>query len=1355
MKKQRKHINLSRITAFILSVAMLAGFCPQGVSFADIPITLPKVNAAENIRNPRIVKDSSMDAGQKVTWDCVYFGSYPQSEVTSKDGSIYNALKNATGWDSNNDITIGGTKYRRLKGEDATYHHSNETGQYNWNGNYKTYHYFKYEPIKWRVLNRNGNDALLLADIALDDQEYNTNCEDVTWESSSMRSWLNGYGASVNQPKTDYSRKNFIDSAFTSTQRNAIKTTNVVNNNNIDYGTAGGNNTSDKVFLLSESEVYNTDTAASYGFVKGYSTYDEARRSRCSTYAYAMGTLRYVYEDEVDNPKYNGNIWWWLRSPGDRSYIAALVNSSGWVFGSGEDVDINMGGVRPALHLNLSSSNLYSYAGTVCSDGRKSGDSGSDNPVNPGKPAGEITTTPTKVTEDMLFTPEYCKYLNNTTYNKMFETLWTDMSDVSRNCKWDDISIAARTVMSDGISGQLKRIGESLVSKAFNKNIQAEKVQSALALDYVNHAKEYSDYCANVYDEATDSLSKSKKVVSLFKKGSGKVGDTLEWVAEDEDIEEFAKAINAIFSYGDDLKVEQDLKKILKSSEVMKKASSVFKTSGKAISAYQVAVSIEILRITTEDTQKHYMSLVDKDSTVYQGLKINYEKIKRQDAVNFALEMLDTSGITDAIGWITAKVTGAGTTASVTVAVVDLIYTGLNFILKKVGVIDVQDYLKVQYALLDQSWLKLAVSNQRLNIANNVYNTATLKNNYQDAFELYLSCMLQTPGYMEDYSGSDSYYKKLKKDIKKYESKLTYKNYIQSCLQNANASYSYTLSGDKATITKVNPGTGKSARVSSPFALNVMAMENEDSYCLDIPSEVDGYEVEAVNTDLFDNKTEAFAVTIPDTVTTIKEGAFQDCTALKQVFLENGLKTIETNAFAGCEDLSIINVPDTVNIINENAFGDNTSIEAATDSEAYNYAKQNGNTFNGREKTVAAISVKKTMDKTEYAMSEPIDLTGLELTVTYVDGTTKDIKEGFTGDFTAKQIGRNEVVLYYNGVKTKTTVQVRSEQCEYTVLYQDTCGEKIHENVTGSGTTGETITLSIPEIAGYTPVETNIKQILGENNVFKVIYSVAKKKDIGEASVSYKKEHTETGQEIRPAVEVRYKGLLLKADTDYELEYNNNIKPGKGNIWIAGIGDYEGVQLCNFVIKQKKTAVVKPDTSNKKIQKITLSAISKQIASGKKVTLKPTVLPANASNKKLTWKSSNTKVATVTQGGVVTLKKNTGGKKVTITATATDGSRKSASWQITSMKGIVKKVKITGSKSVKAGKKLKLKAKVTATKKANTKLRWTSGNTKYATVNAKGIVKTKKTAKGKSVKITAMATDGSGKKQSVKIKIKK
>lgn len=176
---------------------------------------------------------------------------------------------------------------------------------------------------------------------------------------------------------------------------------------------------------------------------------------------------------------------------------------------------------------------------------------------------------------------------------------------------------------------------------------------------------------------------------------------------------------------------------------------------------------------------------------------------------------------------------------------------------------------------------------------------------------------------------------------------------------------------------------------------------------------------------------------------------------------------------------------------------------------------------------------------------------------------------------------------------------------------------------------------------------------------------------------------------------------------------------------------------------------------NIKVSKITITTTtSNKIATGKKVTLKATVTPSNAYNKGVTWKSSNTKVATVSSSGVVTTKKKMGGKTVTITATAKDGSGKKASYKIYIKKGIVKKVYISGVKSVKAGKKLYLKGKTSASSGANRTLKWSSSNTKYAKVSSKGTVTTYKAGKKKSVKITARAVDGSGKSKTVTIKIK-
>ncbi len=175
-----------------------------------------------------------------------------------------------------------------------------------------------------------------------------------------------------------------------------------------------------------------------------------------------------------------------------------------------------------------------------------------------------------------------------------------------------------------------------------------------------------------------------------------------------------------------------------------------------------------------------------------------------------------------------------------------------------------------------------------------------------------------------------------------------------------------------------------------------------------------------------------------------------------------------------------------------------------------------------------------------------------------------------------------------------------------------------------------------------------------------------------------------------------------------------------------------------------------------KVKKISVTAPTQQAAAGEKVRLTAQISPKTATNQKVTWSSSNKKYAVVNASGVVTTKRAGAGKTVTITAKAKDGSGVKASIKLKIMKHAVTRVQITGAKkTLKAGKSMTLKAAVkTNGKNANKKLKWTSSNTKYAAVNAKGKVTAKKAGIGKTVTITAEATDGTGKKASVKIKVK-
>lgn len=211
---------------------------------------------------------------------------------------------------------------------------------------------------------------------------------------------------------------------------------------------------------------------------------------------------------------------------------------------------------------------------------------------------------------------------------------------------------------------------------------------------------------------------------------------------------------------------------------------------------------------------------------------------------------------------------------------------------------------------------------------------------------------------------------------------------------------------------------------------------------------------------------------------------------------------------------------------------------------------------------------------------------------------------------------------------------------------------------------------------------------------------------------------------------------------------------------VSANGTVKAVKAGTAVItatagKVKATCKVTVANPVYKVTSIKLAAApSRYITAGKRVQLRATITPSNATNKAVTWKSSNTRIATVSSTGIVTFNKNAGGKKVTITATAKDGSKKYARITLACMKGSVKSIRLSGKTTVTNGQSTKVTAAVTSQGgSANRSLAWSSSNTKLATVDKYGKVKTIKGKKG-TVTITAKATDGSGKKATFKIRIK-
>ena len=371
------------------------------------------------------LQNPTTDGNGVTTWDCIYFGNYYQSNSSTK------------------------------------------------------------EPIKWRVLSVDGNDAFLLADQNLDAKPYNEEDTDVTWATCTLRTWLNG---------------TFLNTAFTSAEQTAIKNTTVVNEDNPYYGTEGGVNTIDKVYLLSIAEASNT----AYGF-NGEFYASETREAKNTAYAKECGASTWM------GTEYEGNDDWWLRSPGRLSDDASYVYFIGCGVYDGYDVNYDHFAVRPALHLNLSSSTLWRYAGKVTANVGGGSSQATPTPTPTSKPTSKPTPTPVISIEDK-------KYITN------IEKSMPNFSNLgSAELKGPEISIGNNTF---NIFKQKMSMDLSFFDAAnMTVNIDAKNKTAEVLLGIK------SNNSATVKKDPNDTYWRKsyQEVKSLVKSCGGKVNTTKLW----------------------------------------------------------------------------------------------------------------------------------------------------------------------------------------------------------------------------------------------------------------------------------------------------------------------------------------------------------------------------------------------------------------------------------------------------------------------------------------------------------------------------------------------------------------------------------------------------------------------------------------------------------------------------------------------------------------------------------------------------------------------------------------------------------------------------------------------------------
>ena len=506
-----------------------------------------------------------------------------------------------------------------------------------------------------------------------------------------------------------------------------------------------------------------------------------------------------------------------------------------------------------------------------------------------------------------------------------------------------------------------------------------------------------------------------------------------------------------------------------------------------------------------------------------------------------------------------------------------------------------------------------------------------------------------------------------------------------------------------------------------------------------------------IATMLFHHCTGIEEIEIPDTVTIIKDSAFEECTNLKSIQIPNTVTKIEPEAFYNCTSLTTVNIPDTVKSIDKSVFSGCASltevhlpstIKEMPVSAFYNCKKLTtinfpstltmiGNSaFSGCESLPEAIlpSGVEKIESNAFKNCKALKKAAVPDTVSSIGSSAFYGCEALTDIILGSKLKKIESQTFYGCTVLPSIV------LPYNVT---TIGDSAFVNCTKL--TQITVPRNTTSIASNAFSYPKKMTMYGPSDCYAQTYASGK----GIKYVTQDIHATSVSLDITEKTAERYDDFQLTA-TIAPLNFTDAVVWTSSNEEVATVSDTGYVEICGV-----GTAVITVTAGNVKAAcKITVPQLIDwiefdedeiELKAGQTYQLKPYISPSDATNKKLKYTSSDTKVAEVSASGLVTARSEGEAK---IRAAATDGSDEYAVCYVT----VTGKAKVTGitldrtSAEVKRGEKLTLNVTVSPSYASNKKVVWKSANTKIATVDANGSVTAK--APGRT-KITVTSSENS------------